>query len=133
MKTLLQLLFLFGISLFSTVLYGQENAQTNTDQSYPLFRSQNLFSIKSLNDPKIMSYVQLDVIEYVNPETSEKINYTSEEFISLLNEGKINHSFVQVKRARTGETWYKLGNTSFVLIGYSEEQVTTKYNLTIKK
>lgn len=133
MKTLLQLSFLFGISLFSTILYSQENLEANSNLSYPLFRSQNLFSVKAINDPKTMEYVELNSIEYVHPETSETINYTPEEFISLLNEGKINHSFVQLKRTRSGETWYKLGNTGFVLIGYSEEQVTTKYNLILKK
>lgn len=129
-KLLLLFFTIIGVNLN---FHSQEQIGPQKNDSYFNFRSQNMFSIVQSSDAKLKGYIVLNTIELIDSQTKEKTSLTPEEFIIKFNAGEINSNFISIKRERYSDTWYKLGNTDYILIGYSEDQISTRYNQTIKK
>ena len=92
----------------------------------------NLFFIKQISDEKIINYPVLTSISYIDVVTKEEKFLTAEEFVILFNEGEINNLSLKIPRDKFIELSYRIGDTGYVLIGKSEEQITTEFNQTIK-
>ena len=128
---LLLLLLASAMSVFFNPIFSQETTKKSEDP-YLIYRSKHIFSIQKVTDEKINKYTQLNTIEYFDATSKEKISITPERFIELFNKGEIDMNLLNIVRDRSIETWYRLGNTDYVLIGLPEEKVTKNYNQTLK-
>ncbi|GEM_PF-4315156 len=132
-KLLLLFLTVFGYCLSP---FSQNEVKTSTltsDQDpYLTFRSEKMFFIHESTDQKILEYPLLTSISYFDSETKEEKVYTPEEFVTFFQNGEINNLTLNVRRDRFLELSYRIGNTGFLLIGRSEEQITSEFNQTIK-
>lgn len=127
------LLLTIGITLISISSFCQDNSTTISNDPYMKFRSENMFQIIESSDAKAKGYQVLNVIEYSNGNKESVVQLSPEEFIKKFKNGEIKSENLHIKRSRTEDTWYTLGDTGFVLLGVSENQIANKYNLTIKK
>lgn len=114
-------------------LFQNQPIGTPITDLYLIYRTENMFDIKEINDPKIEQYQVLSSIEYKTESEEEYHSLTLNDFIQKFNDGDINPLFLNVKRDREVQIWYRLGNTNQVLIGKSENQLLSEYNQTIKK
>ena len=130
MNKLLLLLAVFTCS-FNSFSQNELVPQSNQDP-YLIFRSKKMFFIKQISDEKIINYPVLTSISYIDVVTKEEKFLTAEEFVILFNEGEINNLSLKIPRNKFIELSYRIGDTGYVLIGKSEEQITTEFNQTIK-
>ena len=130
MNKLLLLLAVFTCS-FNSFSQNELVSQSNQDP-YLIFRSKKMFFIKQTSDEKIINYPLLTSVSYVDVDTKEVKFFTAEEFVVLFNKGEINNLTLNIPRDRFIELSYRIGDTGYVLIGRSEEQITTEFNQTIK-
>lgn len=130
MKSLLLTLFTTLITIGS---FCQTDGNSISVDPYMKFRSENMFQLVESSDGKLKDYPVLNSIEYSNGGKENIIQLSPEEFIKKFRNGEIKSEYIQVKRSRSEDTWYVLGNTGYLLLGISENQLVTKYNLTIKK
>lgn len=117
---------------YINLFQNQPIGSTVTDQ-YLIYRTENMFEIKEINDPKVDQYQVLTNIEYKLKTDDEYITISITEFIQKFNDGEINPLLLNIKRDRNINIWYKLGNSNKVLIGKSETQLLNEFNQTIKK
>jgi hypothetical protein len=112
----------------SFFLFQFSNLNAQETNSIMEFRGNNLFSVEQVSDPKVNSYELLTEIEIVDPNTKEISKISPQQLLELIQSGQINQNNILLKRDRFIETWYKLGNTGYILIGHSETKVSTDYN-----
>lgn len=127
------LLLIFGFWIFCSNSFGQKIFVDSLllDNPYLLYKSKNIFQIIESNDAKTLLYPSLTIIEYYNS-IGELVSISPEEFIVMFKNKEINLLKLNIQRSRYGEKWYRLGNTNFVLIGYSEDQIAKDYSKTLK-
>lgn len=125
----MKLYFVFSLVLFfSNQLLSQ---QSNNNSDYLSFRSKNSYKIYQTENQKVSEYPLLSSIQYSTSTNKELITITPEEFVQLINSNLIGDKLFKINRSRTIELSYRLGNTGYVLVGFSEDQILKKYSQSI--
>ena len=127
MKKLLLLLTTVFIYCSNSLSQNSEN-----QDSYLSYRSEKMFFIKESSDQKIIEYPLLSSITLIDLITKVEKKLTPDEFIISYQKGEINNLSINILRDRFIELSYRIGNTGFVLIGRSEEQIATEFSQLIK-
>ena len=127
------LLLTFTLLITSLTSFGQDASKSTVADPYMEFRSKNMFQIIESTDGANKGYQVLTEIEYINGSKENSLKLTPEDFIKKFKAGELKSENVLIKRARLEDTWYVLGNTGYVLLGVSENQLSIKYNLTNTK
>jgi len=126
----MKLFFVFSLILFfSNQVISQ---QSQNDSDYLSFRSKNSYKIYQTDDLKVSDYPLLASIQYTTLTNKEVVTITPEDFVQLINSSLIGDKLFKIKRSKTIELSYRLGNTGYVLVGFSEDQILKKYSQSIK-
>ena len=122
--------FVFSLMLFFS--HQSISQQSTNDSDYLSFRSKNSYKIYQTDNQKVSEYPLLSSIQYTTPSNKEVITISPEEFVQLVNSNLIEGKLFKINRSRTIELSYRLGNTGYVLVGFSEDQILKKYSQSIK-
>jgi hypothetical protein len=132
MRKLNSILNSIKISILFLFLSFGTFAQTETSNPYMDYKANHTFNIQESTDSKSHTYTVLTEVHCIDPITKEETILTIEEFIARFKAGALNHNSIQIQRTREGDSWYKLGNSGYILVGYAESKIASDYNNTSK-